>query len=1214
MSSLRAEAPHVAQRFRIVRPLGVGGTAVVYEALDEHTGESVALKAIPVASPEDVAGVRREIDALKGLSHPNLLRLGELFIERGAAYLSMELVHGPNFLEHVRSPVRIDGKVRFDEARLRQSLAQLASGLVALHATGRVHRDVKPENVLVSADGRVVLVDFGLMSDMDRASEHLGADAVGTALYMAPEQAAAKPVGPEADWYSVGVMLYEALTGAHPFVGNSLEVLIEKQRSDASPVREREPRAPEDLSELCAQLLRFAPQQRPSGRAVLRRLSGPAACAELGAHSTHSLLAVLRGRDAEFHAFDHALEAVRAGKAQVLALCGERGVGKTRMLTAMCSRALEGGASVVLGRVDPMRPYGAFQAVIEPLAAMLHALPASGLPIDHGELLRRAFVALEDAPLLGPALKKPDAQELRANMFNALRALFTRLASAQLLVVALDEFHEADRDSLAMLGELLRAPDAPALLLVVATLPGHDGALGSPTQVTRLELGALEPYHAEQLALDLTAMTGQKERALELAARAQGNPLLLEELVRVGALGADAHELASLEDACRLRAMRLPALARRAAELLALSPAPLGLDVLTQALGVQSAETSRLASLLGLLGFAHAHSDSRGETLTLAHTAFREPLLFDVSPEELRARHLLLCRALELSAQGTAELLAHHYSAGGADKLAAARALEAAEAAEKALAFERAARLFVLALGHLEGRPQEARMARVRAGRALACAGLGVRSAQAYVAARAGANAAEALDLGQRAAQQLVFAGQIHQGAELLRSTLSAEAITYPRTPLRAFLLWMLDRAWLALRGLGFRQTDSSQLPSHMLTRIDACWHASMMLAVSDTLRCNYFVLRSLLDALRAGQPYRVARALAIHAGVMSQTGVRSESACERLFGTAEAWLTAVGSPPHGQALVLGARGQARFLWGRFAEALELCTRTERILRNECSEVPWELNVVRMWGARSLQYMGDYRELTRRVPGLLEECRQRGSLYGEVSILLSVQAHLSLAHDAPQQALQSVLEGQRRWQADGFHVQHYHGLISRVSIALYDGNPREAYERASEALGGVRRSLLQRIQFVRVVTHAACGLAAVTLARSSSDRALLQKRARAHARQLLSEGAAWAVPQGEVLLASLAHEQGKSEQAIALLRKAAAGFAAAKMTLHAASTRLWLGQLLGGSEGDALVREGEAFIRDRGVEKPYAFAATLVPLLPEPRPAAESTRIRRRTR
>ena len=80
------------------------------------------------------------------------------------------------------------------------------------------------------------------------------------------------------------------------------------------------------------------------------------------------------------------------------------------------------------------------------------------------------------------------------------------------------------------------------------------------------------------------------------------------------------------------------------------------------------------------------------------------------------------------------------------------------------------------------------------------------------------------------------------------------------------------------------------------------------------------------------------------------------------------------------------------------------------------------------------------------------------------------------------------------------------------------------------------------------------------------------------------------------------------------LRKAAAGFAATKMTLHAASARLFLGQLLGGSEGDALVREAEAFIHDRGVEKPYAFAATLVPVLPGRRSTDESTRIRRRTR
>jgi hypothetical protein len=1214
MSSLRAEAPRVAQRFRIVRPLGVGGTAVVYEACDERTGERVALKAIPVTNAESLLKIRRELEALKGLSHPNLLRLGELFVDAGAAFLSMELVSGPNFLDYVRSPERAPGRLPFDEGRLRQALAQLAAGLLALHATGRVHRDVKPENVLVTQDGRVVLVDFGLVSDVDKSSDHDSSDAAGTALYMAPEQAAGKPVGPEADWYGMGVMLYEALTGCHPYVGSSLEVLIEKQRSDPAPVREREPRAPEDLSELCAQLLRFTPHKRPSGRAVLRRLSAPAPGAELGARSSHSLLAVLRGREAEFHAFDQALAELRSGKPRVLALCGEPGSGKTRLLGALCSRALEAGASVVFGRVDAMGPYNALQAVMEPIAELLRAAPSSGLPIEHGDLLRRTFMALEDVPMLGAALKKPDPQELRANMFSAVRALFGRLASAHVLVLALDDFQEADRDSLAALNELFRAPDAPPVLFVVGMLAGRDQAPWSRLSVTQLPLARLEPYHAQALALDLTAMTGQKERAGELAARAQGSPLLLEELVRLCALAGDPEDVGSLEDACRLRAQRLPVLARRAAELLALTPSVLGLDVLAQALGVNAPEMSRLASVLVLLGFAHAANGSRGETLRLAHAAFRAPLLSATTGEELRARHLQLCRALELSSQGTAELLAHHYDAGAADKMAAGRALEAGEAAEKALAFERAASLFAAAQRQLEGRPQEARVARVRAGRALALAGQGVRSAEAYVAARPGANAAEALDLGQRAAQQLVFAGQIHQGAELLRSTLASEAITYPATPLRAFLRWLLDRARLKLRGLRFREKDSSQLPSHMFTRIDACWHASMMLAVSDTLRCNFFVLRSLLDALKAGQPYRVARALAIHAGVMSQSGVRSEPHCEGLFRTAEALLAGAGSPPHGQALVLGARGQARFLAGRFADALDLCTRTERILRNECSEVPWELNVVRVWGARSLQYMGNHRELARRMPGLLEECRQRGNLYGEVSLLLSVQPHVLVAQGDPHGALQAVLEGQRRWPADGFHVQHYHGLISRVTIALYDEHPREAYERASEALAGVHSSLLQRIQFVRVVTHAACGLAAITLARSSADQALLRKRARAHARRLLSEGAAWSVPQGEVLLAGLAHAESKREPAIVLLRKAAAGFAATKMALHAASTRLYLGQLLGGSEGEALLREADALMRDRGVERPFTFAATLVPLLPGKRADDESTRIRRRTR
>jgi eukaryotic-like serine/threonine-protein kinase len=263
------------ERFRVRRRLGSGGMGVVYEVQDVVRAEIVALKTLRYATPAGVYRLKHEFRSLAGVAHPNVVCLYELVVEDGRCFFTMELVEGVNFVQYVRC----DSWTSTSIDRLRSALRQLVDGVCALHRLGKLHRDIKPSNVLVTPHGRVVILDFGLITelfpDTVGVTEHIIG---GTPAYVSPEEGTGVPPSEAGDWYGVGATLYEALTGEIPFGGPLIEVLLRKRHCDPVSPSELAPDVPADLSAICMGLMCRDPAHRLSGRDVLNRLgSGSAA-------------------------------------------------------------------------------------------------------------------------------------------------------------------------------------------------------------------------------------------------------------------------------------------------------------------------------------------------------------------------------------------------------------------------------------------------------------------------------------------------------------------------------------------------------------------------------------------------------------------------------------------------------------------------------------------------------------------------------------------------------------------------------------------------------------------------------------------------------------------------------------------------------------------------------------------------------------------------
>lgn len=1212
------------ERFELIRRLGEGGFGIVYEALDRKRSARVALKVLRDAEGASLYRFKREFRALADLSHENLVGLDELLTDGHHWFFTMELVHGVSLIDYARpcppGPPD-DRRLRpgtLEDARLRSALPQLVAGLNAIHQLGIVHCDVKPSNVLVTPAGRVVVLDFGLVSEPvieEDDSDFLNMDVLGTPAYMAPEQVMPGGTSPATDWYSVGVMLYQALTGELPFTGSSTEIIEAKQDQRPCLPTDLNPRAPKDLSALAMKLLEPDPLQRPSSEAVLRYVgTPPSRISNDAAAAGHDILV---GRDRQMEDLADAFEQGVREQTVIALVSGTSGMGKTALVRHFLTeqRLREPEMLALTGRCYEREsmPYKAIDPLIDALAQHLQRLRnievARLLPKDAG-ILARLFPVLMSVEEIRrapqPAVDHLDSLAVRRRAAEALRDLLCALAFRAPLVLFIDDVQWGDADSAAILQQVLRQPDGPALLLIAACR--SEDAAGavlvrslretSPAHIRDIGVDRLSHREARDLAAQLIAGSdGGPGHAEAIARHAAGTPLFVHQIAQHAiALGSPMR----FDTLVRERIDALPDAAQALMTAVALSAQPIPPEVAETAAGLGG----RLREPLQLLRASRlvrtdANTDQRN--IESYHDRIREAVVTDVPEPVLRDWHARLAIAWEYSGLARPETLVTHYRAAGNPAKTSEHAEVAAVRAEAALAFDRAAEFYsVLAgLGRSDG---EKKKWLEKLGEALVNAGSGGKAAEAFhEALKYATDPDDEIRIQTREAAELIRAAILHDATRVLLDLLPKVGVRLPENNQQAFRI--LIRYYALLRVVGTRLPRlflSAKQRARLLRRVDVLAATSAPFSFVSMIQGNALNVQAVWHALRSGEPRYVVMALTGLSALESIRGTRAAPRARRLIAEAEQVAGRLGDPwTRGRTeLAEGIHYKANGRWKHGVERLESAMATFAA----CRGVRWEIETAQALRYDALYWMGDWHRIAHELPSRRAEAEQRGDQYTINNVAVRFSPLLRMASDQLDVARREFDESRRRLPEGAFPLLDRLETCSGLDLDLYGGHPeaaRDRFEAAWPRLAPMCR-VWQNGRIEMIFYRARINLALASQAGSDSARDEALRRAEADGRELQRE-APWARALAELVDGTIAHARGDVEGAITTLMLAERSLETCDMQHYVAAAQYRRGMLQGRDEGERLIDAATEWIHAHHM----ANEKRIVDLLtPGPWPAA----------